>query len=523
MRNSALLTYKTKHAKLNFFSRIETKLNLLFITMVTLVFGIMGIIDFFETRAVLIKQINDKDMQIRSRLQMSVTKALWDLQNDDVDSLIQTEMVDSELLEIAVIAQEQLIAGYRRTNNALEKLTQLSDENDHTQSFDLIYKLADKNNLLGKVIFKRSLETLIKGTYTVLWQTIAEIIIADVLLIMGLSLCLRLIVLRPMIKTKKALDQIAEGDADLSLRLNDQLNDELGAMANSFNTFAAGLQNIIAQIQDSAVELSATAQQTNLSTEKIYQSLQKEKSETIKIADAIVNLIKKIAIISNHAQLAVDGANNSDQTARLGLNVVNDSINVMNKLRAEMKNSTSFVQSLAADAEHIVSVVQVIQEITQQTNLLALNAAIEAARAGENGRGFAVVADEVRKLATRTQSSTEDIQKMIQSLQNSVRQVVVAMEKSQTQVEAAVTNVDHVGLQMNEVSATIQKIATINRDIALASQDQNAAVIEINHSIQMLDQLMANTEQNSSHNFQASQQLAQLASSMKTLVERFKI
>ncbi|CAK0743702.1 methyl-accepting chemotaxis protein [Gammaproteobacteria bacterium] len=506
------------------FHSIGTKLNALFIAMVTLVFGVTGTINFFETKSVLMARLEDKNAQVKARLQVSVSRALWDLQTDGVAGLLQAEMADEDLLAIAVTAQDQFIAGYRRdTNGNLNALNKSIILDGISRDFDLSYLSEGKEQPVGKVTFTRSLDRLVQESRAVLWQTLFEIMIADFVLIVGLSLGLRLLVLRPIVQTQKALDQIAEGDADLTFRLNDKRCDELGAMAISFNTFTAGLREMISQMQDSATELLSTAHETSSITEKIHQSLRQEKSETVKVANAVANLVKQIEIITNHARSAVSTAKVSDKQARFGQTVVNDGITIMNGLRREMEKSMEVVQSLASDAEQIGRVVEVIQAITQQTNLLALNAAIEAARAGENGRGFAVVADEVRKLATRTQTSTEDIQAMIQRLQDSVRQIVIVMKTSQNQVKSAVDNVDHAAARMTEVSESIQCIATINHDISLASNTQNSAVMGINTSVRMLDQLMADTEQGASHNFQASQQLANLASAMKTLVERFKV
>ncbi|CAK0740288.1 methyl-accepting chemotaxis protein [Gammaproteobacteria bacterium] len=514
-----------KASRLGFFNSIGTKLNVLFVAIVTLVLSTTGAINFFGTQSALTARVTEGNAQLQARLQVNVSKALWDLQTDSVGGLLQAEMADPDLTAIVVTAQDQLVAGYHRmADGSLEALKDagLSSETS-ALGFDLIYKSDGKENLVGKVAFTRSADRLIQESRSVLWQTLLEIVAADLVLIIGLSLGLRWLVLRPINQAQKALNQIAEGDADLTFRLDDQRYDELGAMAVGFNTFTAGLQEIIAQVQDSAAELSSTARQTNLAAEQIHHAHQQEKSEAVKVANAVADLATQIDIIASHAQSAVDMAQTTDRQARLGQTVVNDGIGVMNGLRREIGQSTQVVQSLAMDADQIGRVVVVIQEITQQTNLLALNAAIEAARAGENGRGFAVVADEVRKLATRTQSSTEDIQAMVQRLQGSVRQVVVAMGNSQTQVESAVVSADQAGARMTEVSESIQRIATINRDISLASNTQSTAVAGINSSVQMLDHLIAGTEEGAAQSLQASQQLANLANAMKSLVGRFKV
>lgn len=519
--NSQFIPIRRKHL----FNSLETKLNILFVAIVTLVLGTTGAINFVATKAALHASIEEGNAQLQSRLQVSVSRALWDLQTDSVGGLLQAEMAAPDLILISVTAQEQLVAGYRRdAHGTLEELKEAAVPGEGVnRDFDLIYRSDGKEHVVGKVVFMRSAERLVRESQSVLWQTLMEIVGADLVLFIGLSLALRLLVLRPINQARKALNQIAEGDADLTFRLDDQRHDELGAMAAGFNTFTAGLQDIITQVQSSTAELSTTAHQTSMIAEQVHRAYQEEKAEAVKVNNAVTDLARQIEIIKGHAQTAVETAQTTDQQAHLGQTVVNDGIGVMNGLRHEIGQSTQVVQSLAIDAEQIGRIVVVIQEITQQTNLLALNAAIEAARAGENGRGFAVVADEVRKLATRTRTSTEDIQKMIQRLQASVHQVVVAMDKSQTQVESAVVSADQAGTRMTEVSTSIQRIAVINHDISLASNTQGTAVAGISNSVQMLDRLIADTEEGATQTLQASQQLENLANAMKALVGRFKV
>ncbi|CAK0769630.1 methyl-accepting chemotaxis protein [Gammaproteobacteria bacterium] len=508
----------------HFFNSIGVKLNILFVTIVTLVLSVAGAINFFSTKSGLAARIDSDNIQIQARLQVSVSKALWDLQTDSVGGLLHAEMADPDLLGIAVTTQDQFVAGRRQTaDGRIQELKDASLPPGNVQEFELFHQADGKINAVGKVAFMRSADRLSRESQPVLWQTLFEIILADLVLIVGLSLGLRFIVVQPINQAQKALNQIAAGDADLTLRLDDQRNDELGAMAVGFNTFTAGLQALIAQVQDSAAELATTARQTSLIAEQIHQALQQEKNESDQVAKAVTELVSKIEVIAGNAQTAVTMAQAADQQAHLGQTVVNQGVGAMNDLRREIGQSTQAVQSLALDAGQIGRVVVVIQEITEQTNLLALNAAIEAARAGENGRGFAVVADEVRKLATRTQVSTQDIQKMVQRLQGSVQQVVVAMENSQNQVESAVVSAEQAGTRMSDVSGAIQRIATINRDISQASQAQSTAVIGIDKSVRALDRLVEDSEQGAAQSLQASQQLAHLAGAMKGLVGRFKV
>src|SRR5690606_31968978 len=163
-------------------------------------------------------------------------------------------------------------------------------------------------------------------------------------------------------------------------------------------------------------------------TDHTTQGIHNQQTETDQVATAMNEMTATVQEVARNAQQAPDAAHRATNEASAGKRVVSQTIDAIDTLANEVQKAADVIHTLEIDSGNIGGILDVIRGIAEQTNLLALNAAIEAARAGEQGRGFAVVADEVRTLASRTQSSTQEIQQMIEKLQSGARQAVSVME-----------------------------------------------------------------------------------------------
>jgi len=200
---------------------------------------------------------------------------------------------------------------------------------------------------------------------------------------------------------------------------------------------------------------------------------------------------------------------------------VTEGIGIFDSLASSVKEAVSAVQDLESNMVNIDSVLGVIKEIAEQTNLLALNAAIEAARAGEQGRGFAVVADEVRTLANRTHNSTNEIHDMIEVIQAGVNRAVSTMNKISSRAQEGVDQVEASAESLGEIAGAVGIINDLNTEIASAAEEQNAVSDEINRNISNISTISHETADVALQTVSASQELADLAEKLHSLVAQF--
>ena len=250
-------------------------------------------------------------------------------------------------------------------------------------------------------------------------------------------------------------------------------------------------------------------------------SIKQQLAEIESVATAMNEMSHTVQDVAQNAADTAAATEQADRDVTHGKTVVTDTINGINKLAVEVEHVSTAISKLAADSEQIGSVVHVIRSIADQTNLLALNAAIEAARAGEQGRGFAVVADEVRTLASRTQASTDEIQKMIQQLQQGASTAVQAMEQGQAITQASVQQANNANNSLGEITQAVSRISDMSMQIATASEEQSSVTDEINRNISNINGVAEITATASQETTNLTRELVQEAAALRTLVIQF--
>nr|WP_271410792.1 methyl-accepting chemotaxis protein [Pseudomonas sp. Q1-7] len=328
---------------------------------------------------------------------------------------------------------------------------------------------------------------------------------------------------RPLRQMVGMLDDIAQGDGDLTQRLHNNRADEMGAIANGFNTFLGKLQSMISQVVTSVQKVSDSSEHTADIAIRTNQGVQKQLAEIELVATAVHEMTATAQDVARNATHAAEAASHADQAANHGKRIVHSTAEAISALATEIGRAVGVVQNLAKDSENINAILVAIRGIAEQTNLLALNAAIEAARAGEQGRGFAVVADEVRNLAQKTQQATEEIQTMIQQLQHGTREVVKVMQDSQEKTDTSVQHANEAAHALESITQAVSVINDMNTQIASAAEEQSAVAEDINRNVINIGQVANQVAGGADEASQASAELTKLAEQQRRLINQFKV
>ncbi|MCU8058970.1 methyl-accepting chemotaxis protein [Shewanella sp. SM34] len=312
-------------------------------------------------------------------------------------------------------------------------------------------------------------------------------------------------------------------DSDLTVKFTTFNHDELGQISTSLTQVIEHLRGILHSIAEAANTVNSSANELSSFTQATNKRMQQQQAETEQTATAMNEMTATVAEVAQSASAAADSAKDADTYAANGNNIVMQSISSMSQLSDQIQKTAQVIGFLSNESQNIGRVLDVIKSIAEQTNLLALNAAIEAARAGEQGRGFAVVADEVRTLAQRTQKSTQEIEAMIATLQQGVKEAVNAMEIGINQVDDANDKANQSGQALKEIVSSVDSITELNTHIATAAEEQSSVAESINRSIIAISDIAEHSTASAAELSESVVNLTKLANSMRNQVSAFKL
>ncbi len=344
-------------------------------------------------------------------------------------------------------------------------------------------------------------------------------------------------IVRPINAAADSLKDIAQGEGDLTMRLQVNSRDEVGELANWFNVFIEKLQGIIKDITSGVETLSSSSTELSAISEQMSQGSATVSEKSITVAAAAEEMNANLASIAAAMEESSTNTNmvataSEQMSATIGEIAKNaEKARVISDEAAHKASGASAnMDELGTAANAIGKVVETITDISEQVNLLALNATIEAARAGEAGKGFAVVANEIKELAKQTANATQDIKDRIEAIQGTTGTTVGQI----SEISQVITNVNDVvttiATAVEEQSAATQDIAS---NVAQASQgiqevnenvNQSSSVsTEIAQDIAGVSISMNEMSTSSGQVNLSAQELSKLSENLKQMVDQFKV
>ena len=359
-----------------------------------------------------------------------------------------------------------------------------------------------------------------EGYAAAMGGVIAFIVVATVLTGLMALLFTRSIT-RPLTEAVAVAQVIAKGDLTESFVVTG--TDEPAQLLAALKVMQQNLKQTISAIADSSNQLASAAEELNAVTEDATRGLHQQNNEIDQAATAVNEMTAAVDEVARNAVATFEASKESTQTARHGQQQVTKTVDSIRLLSNDVTRTAEEVKNLGDGVSSISKVLDVIRAIAEQTNLLALNAAIEAARAGEAGRGFAVVADEVRALAHRTQTSTQEIEQMIGTIQQGSAGAMNAMETSTQRARQTLEIAQDAGGALQSITDAISQISERNLVIASASEEQAQVAREVDRNLVNIRDLSVQSAAGANQTTAASQELSNLALNLNALVGRFSV
>ncbi|MEQ4502916.1 methyl-accepting chemotaxis protein [Pseudomonas sp.] len=413
----------------------------------------------------------------------------------------------------------------------IDELVELSKNKSDSELFAFIRDVTSPQAKALQASIEKLIEVNIKGAeqsglvanrnyQSGLTVTMTLIILAIIITLIVATLFTRSIA-KPVKALLDSTRRIAEGDLRTTVEINGA--DELTELQKASAAMLSNLKGTIQHISDASGLLASAAEEMSSITQDSTQGMQRQTQETEQAATAVNQMTAAIEEVARNAVAASSSTQACEKSAQTGQDCVGQTITALEKLSHTVDRTGTEVEGLANQAQSIAEVVDVIRAIAEQTNLLALNAAIEAARAGEQGRGFAVVADEVRALAHRTQTSTQEIEQMIQGIQKNSNEAVQSMKQSNAETDATLLIAQQAGIAIKDITASISHINERNLMIATASEQQAHVARSVDENLVSIRDLSAQSSSASSQTSTASQELSRLAVDLNRMVSKFSI
>ena len=341
---------------------------------------------------------------------------------------------------------------------------------------------------------------------------------------------------KPIQQIDTKLKELASEEGDLTARLQVNSNDEIGAIATSFNKMLENLQHIINRVQKTSVEVQTASEnmleKTNTSREatlrvqssmsNLNASIQSQTSSMEESSTAMDDMAVSVQRIAESASSVAELAVATSEHASDGSTVIQKSVSQMTTIHEAVNATSEVVERLITHTKYIDTAVQSISNIAEQTNLLALNASIEAARAGEQGKGFAVVADEVRKLAEQSKTAATDINQLLHQIQNDTETASSMMSQGRSEAFEGINVIREAGTSFTTIVEQVNKVSTQMQDISATAEEMAASAEEMNASLNNIASISTEVSSETAATAQSAEQKVIVMNEMTVTARKMK-
>jgi len=328
---------------------------------------------------------------------------------------------------------------------------------------------------------------------------------------------------RPIAAITAHLQRIASAEAGLEARLPELTGDEIGELAQAFNSFVGRIRALVVEVADLSAEVAAASNQLSGATDTVNAHVGTQQQQADHIAAALSQLATSAQSVASNTHSANEASTRSQGCAARGQDVMGSVMRSISTLADDVQLASSAILDLERNSADIGRVLDVIRAIADQTNLLALNAAIEAARAGEQGRGFAVVADEVRTLAQRTGESTAEIHQMIDGLQTAIRRVSSSMEQSREQAVSMASKAHEAEDALSAIGQAVQQSQRLNLEIVGATDEQRNVASNVQQTVMTMHGHLRETAAAADESVRSAARLRELAHRLRGSLGAFRV
>lgn len=503
---------------------INTRIVIPFVVIVTILLTCLGWLNYTQSQSQLNQQLQTEVGNSLQRMQQSLPESVWNYELESLGKSIRLEMQSNFMAVITVKSDTETLMTYvKNSKGDIIESKELPADSSFQNSSSLHYNDGTKDNEVGSVTIYIDDSDIRTQLRQILWRVIIQIIVLDLAIVSLMYFMLSYMVLRPLKNITLAVHDIAEGEGDLTARLDTHKGDEISKLAESINLFISKLQNVITKVSCSAEQILNSADITKSICEKTQADLGTQQEQITQLASTATQMGGTNKQMAHDTVAASNSAIEAKDLAKDGSKLVNNAVKVIAELVDQVGDITNIINSLDTENKQIVVMTSDINSIASQTNLLALNAAIEAARAGEQGRGFAVVASEVRALAEQTQGSTEKINQVTERLRNVVMQAINVMTQAESNVQQGIAEIKSADSVIECINDSISTISDMSSQIAQASDQQNSVVCDVNNNITNFLQLVNENVTRATRTSQASVKSAQEATELRQLMAFFKI